>query len=42
MTVHELRHFFMGLSRDRARVRLVITANYDAGRCGIAFWKRPR
>jgi UPF0042 nucleotide-binding protein len=25
MTVHELRHFFMGLSRDRARARLVIT-----------------
>ncbi len=25
MTVHELRHFFMGLSRDRARSRLVIT-----------------
>ena len=25
MTVHELRHFFMGLSRDRARTRLVIT-----------------
>jgi UPF0042 nucleotide-binding protein len=25
MTVHELRHFFMGLSRARARARLVIT-----------------
>jgi len=25
MTVHELRHFFMSLSRDRARARLVIT-----------------
>jgi RNase adapter protein RapZ len=25
MTVHELRQFFMGLSRDRARARLVIT-----------------
>ena len=25
MTVHELRHFFMGLSRDRGRSRLVIT-----------------
>ena len=25
MTVHELRHFFMGLSRDRASSRLVIT-----------------
>jgi UPF0042 nucleotide-binding protein len=25
MTVHELRRFFMGLSRDRARARLVIT-----------------
>src|SRR4029079_1879008 len=25
MTVHELRHFFMGLSRDRARAVLVIT-----------------
>jgi RNase adapter protein RapZ len=25
MTVHELRHFFMGLSRDRAKSRLVIT-----------------
>jgi UPF0042 nucleotide-binding protein len=25
MTVHELRHFFMGLSRDRAASRLVIT-----------------
>jgi UPF0042 nucleotide-binding protein len=25
MTVHELRHFFMGLSRERARSRLVIT-----------------
>src|SRR5437667_981800 len=25
MTVHELRHFFMSLSRDRARSRLVIT-----------------
>src|SRR3954470_19996026 len=25
MTVHELRHFFMGLSRDRTRSRLVIT-----------------
>jgi UPF0042 nucleotide-binding protein len=25
MTVHELRHFFMGLSRDRGRARLVIT-----------------
>ena len=25
MTVHELRQFFMGLSRDRASVRLVIT-----------------
>ena len=25
MTVHELRHFFMGLSRDRAGSRLVIT-----------------
>ena len=25
MTVHELRHFFMGLSRDRSRARLVIT-----------------
>src|SRR4029077_17426797 len=25
MTVHELRHFFMGLSRDRASARLVIT-----------------
>jgi RNase adapter protein RapZ len=25
MTVHELRHFFMGLSRDRARARLVVT-----------------
>ena len=25
MTVHELRHFFMGLSRDRALSRLVIT-----------------
>jgi UPF0042 nucleotide-binding protein len=25
MTVHELRHFFMGLSRDRSSARLVIT-----------------
>jgi UPF0042 nucleotide-binding protein len=25
MTVHELRHFFMGLSRERGRSRLVIT-----------------
>jgi UPF0042 nucleotide-binding protein len=25
MTVHELRHFFMGLSRDRSRAGLVIT-----------------
>jgi UPF0042 nucleotide-binding protein len=25
MTVHELRHFFMGLSRNHARARLVIT-----------------
>ncbi|MBZ5559258.1 MAG: RNase adapter RapZ [Acidobacteriia bacterium] len=25
MTVHELRHFFMGLSRDRTRARLVVT-----------------
>ncbi|MGE5246317.1 MAG: RNase adapter RapZ [Betaproteobacteria bacterium] len=25
MTVHELRRFFMGLSRDRARARLVVT-----------------
>src|SRR5262249_12605845 len=25
MTVHELRHFFMNLSRDRTRARLVIT-----------------
>src|SRR5213078_4668100 len=25
MTVHELRHFFMGLSRNRSRARLVIT-----------------
>jgi UPF0042 nucleotide-binding protein len=25
MTVHELRQFFMGLSRDRTRARLVIT-----------------
>jgi UPF0042 nucleotide-binding protein len=25
MTVHELRQFFMGLSRDRSRARLVIT-----------------
>jgi UPF0042 nucleotide-binding protein len=25
MTVHELRHFFMNLSRDRSRARLVIT-----------------
>ena len=25
MTVHELRHFFMGLSRDRAGARLVVT-----------------
>jgi UPF0042 nucleotide-binding protein len=25
MTVHELRHFFMGLSRDRRRARLVLT-----------------
>jgi UPF0042 nucleotide-binding protein len=25
MTVHELRQFFMGLSRDRARARLVVT-----------------
>jgi RNase adapter protein RapZ len=25
MTVHELRHFFMGLSRDRTRARLVMT-----------------
>ena len=25
MTVHELRQFFMGLSRDRASARLVIT-----------------
>lgn len=25
MTVHELRHFFMGLSRDRARAPLVVT-----------------
>ncbi len=25
MTVHELRHFFMGLSRDRSRAPLVIT-----------------
>jgi len=25
MTVHELRHFFMGLSRDRFRASLVIT-----------------
>jgi UPF0042 nucleotide-binding protein len=25
MTVHELRHFFMGLSRNRAQARLVIT-----------------
>ena len=25
MTVHELRHFFMGLSRERVRSRLVIT-----------------
>ena len=25
MTVHELRKFFMGLSRDRARARLVVT-----------------
>jgi UPF0042 nucleotide-binding protein len=25
MTVHELRHFFMGLSRDRASARLVVT-----------------
>lgn len=25
MTVHELRHFFMGLTRDPARARLVIT-----------------
>jgi len=25
MTVHELRRFFMGLSRDRARARLVLT-----------------
>jgi RNase adapter protein RapZ len=25
MTVHELRHFFMGLSRDRSRASLVVT-----------------
>jgi UPF0042 nucleotide-binding protein len=25
MTVHELRHFFMGLSRDRGRAKLVLT-----------------
>ena len=25
MTVHELRHFFMGLSRDRSKTRLVVT-----------------
>ena len=25
MTVHELRHFFMSLSRDRSRARLVVT-----------------
>jgi UPF0042 nucleotide-binding protein len=25
MTVHELRHFFMGLSRDRTRAKLVMT-----------------
>src|SRR4029453_5915167 len=25
MTVHELRQFFMGLSRDRARASLVVT-----------------
>jgi UPF0042 nucleotide-binding protein len=25
MTVHELRHFFMNLSRDRSRARLVLT-----------------
>src|SRR5205807_6763436 len=25
MTVHELRQFFMGLSRDRSRARLVVT-----------------
>jgi UPF0042 nucleotide-binding protein len=25
MTVHELRHFFMGLSRDRSKARLVVT-----------------
>jgi UPF0042 nucleotide-binding protein len=25
MTVHELRHFFMGLSRDRSSARLVVT-----------------
>jgi UPF0042 nucleotide-binding protein len=25
MTVHELRHFFMGLSRERGRAKLVLT-----------------
>ena len=29
------------VAKDR-RVRLVITANYDAGRGGIAYWNRPR
>jgi UPF0042 nucleotide-binding protein len=35
MTVHELRHFFMGLSRDRANARLLITAQSFGFKHGI-------